>query len=123
VLVPQQEFEHEWNLLTNKAQFAEEMSRLFWVSPLVMTRRAFDEHKISEEEFFRLVRIEKSKPFSAKRGQGGNPLRTLVARNGRKFTEAILEAVREDRLTYRDGARLLGTSNKFFPELLRKPIG
>ena len=122
VLLPAAEFAAEFKNLKDKSKFPEELSRQFWVSPLVVIRRAFDIHRIGQDEFYRLVRAEKNKKFKKRTGSGGNPIRTLLARNSHKFTEAILNAVREDRLTYRDGARLLGTSNKFFPELLRKSL-
>jgi Zn-dependent peptidase ImmA (M78 family)/transcriptional regulator with XRE-family HTH domain len=120
VLVPQERFDAEWKSLRDKGLFPDKLSRQFWVSPLVIIRCAFDTRKIGEEEFYRLVRIEKNKPINKKKKSGGDPIRTLLTRNSRRFTNAILSAVSEDRLTYRDGARLLGTSNKFFPDLLGK---
>jgi Zn-dependent peptidase ImmA (M78 family)/transcriptional regulator with XRE-family HTH domain len=122
VLVPRDEFDQAWSAIRERSGFEEKLSRQFWVSPLVVIRRAFDLSKIAEEEFYRLVRTEKNKPIAKRRKSGGDPLKTLIARNGRRFTKAVVSAVREDLLTYKDGARLLGISNKFFPDVLGKRL-
>jgi hypothetical protein len=86
----------------------------------VTIRRAHDLQKISDEEFFGLVRIEKNKARKIRKSKGGNPNRTLVARNGRRLVFGVLDAVRADRLVYRDAARILGVSLGRIPSLLRK---
>lgn len=119
-LVPAQEFESAWGAIRDPSDFPAMMARKFWVSPLVAIRRAHELHKISDGEFFQLVKFEKLKPRSVRKGNGGDPNRTLFSRIGRKLTLGVLSAVRENRLVYRDAALLLGISVSRIPNLLRK---
>ena len=121
-LAPTEEFESAWAALRDHSDFPTTLARKFWVSPMVAIRRAHELHKITDDDFFRLVKVEKQKTFTARKGKGGNPNRTLLSRNGKKLTHAILNALRENRLVYRDAALLLGVSLSRVPNLLRKSL-
>jgi Zn-dependent peptidase ImmA (M78 family) len=82
------------------------MARHFWVSTLVILRRAFELHKITQREFFEHLEIERKK-YKKDRSSGGNYYRNVIARMSSKFTEAVLAETRSGNLLYRDAARLL----------------
>jgi Zn-dependent peptidase ImmA (M78 family)/DNA-binding XRE family transcriptional regulator len=120
VLMPSHEFAEAWSKLQHKRGFAEVLSKVFWVSPLAVIVRAFELSLISDEEFYRLVRIEKNKSYVAKKGSGGNPTSTTLARNSRRLVDAVLRAVRTNRLVHNDAAWLLGVRRGGLNVLLRK---
>jgi Zn-dependent peptidase ImmA (M78 family)/DNA-binding XRE family transcriptional regulator len=121
VLVPADEFRAVWSAALDVDTFPAKLARTFLVSPLVAIRRAFELHLIDESDFFRLVKREKSKPIPARK-PGGDALRMLLSRNSHRLTVGVLSAVRQNRLMYRDAARLLGVSDTRVPQLLRKRI-
>ena len=121
VLVPADDFRAAWSTVTDKDAFPAKLARAFLVSGLVIVRRAFELGAIDEREFMRLVKREKGKPIPARK-PGGDALRMLLSRNSRRLTVGVLNAVRENRLMYRDAARVLGVSDTRVPELLRKRI-
>lgn len=120
VLVPSGEFNAAWDLLLDEEEFPAKLARTFLVSGLVVIRRAYELNKINDNEFYWLVTREKRKVVKTRKSSGGDPMRTLVSRNSRRMTKAVLNAVRQNRLLYRDAARLLGVSNTRLPQLLRK---
>jgi Zn-dependent peptidase ImmA (M78 family) len=121
-LVPADEFENAWNAIEDDDEFPGKLARTFWVSPLVVIRRAYELEKISRERFFRLVKREKSRPIPPRRKGGGDAWRALLARNSKKLTYDVLAAVRENRLLYRDAAALLAVSAPNVPKLLGKEV-
>jgi Zn-dependent peptidase ImmA (M78 family)/transcriptional regulator with XRE-family HTH domain len=120
-LIPEADFLAAWDILLDPSAFASRLSRVFWVSPLVIIVRAFELNKISDTEFFRLVRIEKNKPLpQKKKAKGGNPTVKVLARNSRRFTSAVLQALRTNRLVHRDASWLLGVRRMGLNKLLAK---
>jgi Zn-dependent peptidase ImmA (M78 family) len=120
-LIPRADFFAAWEMLVDRSAFPSRLSRVFWVSPLVIIVRAFELNAISDTEFFRLVRIEKNKPISPrKKAKGGNPTAKVLARNSRRFAGAVLQAVRTNRLVHRDAAWLLGVRRMGLNKLLAK---
>jgi Zn-dependent peptidase ImmA (M78 family) len=105
-LVPKDEFLAAWEMLLDRTTFPSRLSRIFWVSPLVVIVRAFELSKINDKEFFRLVYAEKNKPIQSakKRKSGGNPINTMLARNSRRLASEVIRALRENRLIHRDAA-------------------
>jgi Zn-dependent peptidase ImmA (M78 family)/DNA-binding XRE family transcriptional regulator len=104
-LVPRQEFDEVWKNADIEVLSAR-LSRYFWVSSLVILRRAYELDKITRREFFENIEIERKK-YKRQRGSGGNYYRNIIARMGSQFTKAVLAEVREGKLLYRDAARLL----------------
>jgi Zn-dependent peptidase ImmA (M78 family)/DNA-binding XRE family transcriptional regulator len=104
-LVPMQEFQNEWksgDLGTNVTA----LSRKFWVSTLVILRRALELNKITRDQFFDQLTIEKNK-YKKQPASGGDYYRNVTARMGSKFTSAVLTELRAGKLLYRDAAKLL----------------
>lgn len=121
-LVPANDFEAAWEDAAVTTQVAvSRLARMFWVSTLVILRRAFELQKISKSEFFRLVKEEKDKQVARRKSKGGDQLTNIIARNSRLFTKNIVDALRQNRLLFTDAARLLGLS-KFpaLPKLAKK---
>jgi len=117
-LVPQQEFEQAWTN-TEIETLVGRLSRHFWVSSLVILRRAYELDKITRKEFFEHIEIERKK-YRKLRASGGNYYRNVISRMGSQFTKAVLIEAREGKLLYRDAARLLSlkvpTLIKFFEQ-------
>jgi Zn-dependent peptidase ImmA (M78 family)/transcriptional regulator with XRE-family HTH domain len=123
VLVPKDDFEVAWSTTPPGDAFLLGIARVFWVSTLVVLRRAYEFDKIGRDEFFRLVKKEKDKQFLRKKGKGGNSLTNMLARNSQRLTTGVLTALRENQLLYRDAAKLLGVQAPALPRLLRESVG
>jgi Zn-dependent peptidase ImmA (M78 family) len=119
VLAPRQEFEKVW---TNAEieMLVGRLSRYFWVSTLVILRRAYELDKITKKEFFEHVELERKK-YKRQRGSGGNYYRNVIARMGSHFTKAVLADVRAGNLLYRDAARLLRMKVPTFTKFYGQP--
>ncbi len=104
-LVPMQEFQNEWKSGDLETTVTA-LSRKFWVSTLVILRRAFELNKITRDQFFDHLYIEKSK-YKKQPASGGDYYRNVTARMGSKFTSAVLTELRAGKLLYRDAAKLL----------------
>ena len=104
-LVPRREFEQAWRNADVEALTAR-LSRHFWVSSLVILRRAFELDKITRKEFFEHIELERKK-YKKQRASGGNYYRNVISRMGSQFTKAVLTEARAGNLLYRDAARLL----------------
>lgn len=93
------------------------------VSTMVALRRAFDLEKIGYTLFARLLdegytRLQQPKKEDAE--GGGNFWATFAARNSRTFVGAIMRSLRQDKISYRDAANLLGVRVR---TLLKYPGG
>jgi Zn-dependent peptidase ImmA (M78 family) len=83
-----------------------QLSRHFWVSTLVILRRAYELDKITRSEFFANIELEKKK-YKKQAASGGDYYRNVRSRMGSKFTNIVLTEMRAGNLLYRDAARLL----------------
>lgn len=106
LLVPEEEFLKIWKDDTTDAVIAK-VARWFWVSTIVVLRRAHEAQKISNAEFSRLRRRELDKVISAAASSGGDYYRNVVARMGGRLTYAVLGEVQHQRILLRDASRLL----------------
>jgi Zn-dependent peptidase ImmA (M78 family) len=104
-LVPRAEFEEVWRD-TDIEAITGKLSRYFWVSTLVILRRAFELDKITRTEFFGGIELERKK-YKNQRSSGGTYYRNVISRMGSKFTKTVLSELRTGNLLYRDAARLL----------------
>ena len=104
-LVPRREFEQAW-ANTDLETLVGRLARHFWVSSLVILRRAYELDKVSRKEFFEHVELERKK-IQKMRASGGNYYRNIISRMGSRFTKAVLTETREGNLLLRDAARLL----------------
>jgi Zn-dependent peptidase ImmA (M78 family)/DNA-binding XRE family transcriptional regulator len=85
------------------------------VSAMVALRRAYDLEKISYQLFSRLIDEEYKKFEKVKKEDdesGGNFWASFAARNSPTFVKAIVGSLRQDKITYRDAANLLGLKVK-----------
>jgi Zn-dependent peptidase ImmA (M78 family) len=110
LLVPRLEFTDGWNAARGKDKEVkiEYLAGTFWVSTLVVLRRANELQKVSQSEFFELREKfrKKQKPKSAT--AKARYYRNIAPRMSRRLTNAVLGDLHNGRILYRDAARLLG---------------
>jgi Zn-dependent peptidase ImmA (M78 family) len=117
-LVPERIFNTVWN----KNPTIRKASRFFKVSEIVIARRALDTEKISRKEFFEFYEDYISRDFSRKKNQkpGGDFYATTKKRLSIVFATHVNNAVKSDKLLYRDAYKLTSlkgdTFQKFFTE-------
>lgn len=109
VLLPANEFSAAWDSVHPDSRLSA-LPRRFWVSSLVILRRAHELDRLTTPEFHELVEDERKKLQRASKPGGGDFYRTLVVRMGAKFTYSVVGEVNRDRLLVRDAARLLSIS-------------
>lgn len=114
-LVPASELRASWA----EAQDADEpfqfLARHFKVSPLVAARRALDLRLLNRQAFFEFYRAYQEDERRQKRkSSGGDFYATQGTRVGERFANAVIRAVKEGRLLYRDAYRLTGLHGKTF---------
>ncbi len=122
-LVPEEDLRAFWSQAgTNNPYQA--IARRFKVSPVVAARRAFDLKLIQSDAFVKFYRQYKAKA-SQDESDGGHFWNTQKWRIGPRFATAIVRAVREGRLLYREAYNLTGLKGETFeniPEKLGVPI-
>jgi len=105
VLVPEEEFLKVWD--GNDTDVAiTRIAKWFWVSTLVVLRRAHELEKITDSRFQKLKARELEKIVSLA-ASGGDYYRNIVARMGGRLTYAVLGEVQQQRILLREAARLL----------------
>jgi len=92
------------------------IARHFKVSEVVAARRALDLRLITKEEFFAFYDNyqRRERKASASREVGGNFYATQTMRLGRRFSETVLQAVRQGTLLYHEAYRLTGLYGQTF---------
>lgn len=130
-LVPEHELIAFWNTDNSLDKNLWRASKHFNVSSLVILRRAKDLDLISRHVFFIKVneqydnykRIEKEKVDKAKKGQKskGNFWNSFEIRNSRRFNNAVVSAVKQQRTTYAEAGILFGinpaAASKYFQKI------
>lgn len=118
ILIPTSELQACWQHIRSVAQPFNALAKRFKVSPVVAARRALDANLITKREFFSFFNayrnIERRK--AKLKSSGGDFYRTQETRIGRRFGLAVVRAVRQGRLLYRDAYRLTGLSGKTFDQ-------
>lgn len=114
-LVPASELRAVWQ----DAQEADEpfqfLARHFKVSPIVAGRRALDLQLMSRAEFFEFYReYQEDERRHKQTSSGGDFYATQGTRIGERFANAVIRAVKEGRLLFRDAYRLTGLYGKTF---------
>ncbi|MGB9780654.1 ImmA/IrrE family metallo-endopeptidase [Caldanaerobacter sp.] len=108
-LVPEDEFQQIWPDISHESEPYQILARFFKVSELVVARRALDLGYITKDEFIEFYNNYQAKEHSTTRDEeGGNFYATQNLRIGRRFAEAVISAVREGKLLYREAYRLTG---------------
>jgi Zn-dependent peptidase ImmA (M78 family)/DNA-binding XRE family transcriptional regulator len=123
LLIPASGLEQLWIDQKTASENIRRIATHYRVSTMVALRRAFDLEKIGYTLFARLLddeykRFQQSKKEDAE--GGGNFWATFGARNSRTFVSAIMGSLRQDQISYRDAANLLGVRVK---TLLKYPGG
>ncbi len=117
-LVPEIAFLEEWNNNPDIKRIA----RLFKVSPIVIARRALDLRKITKPIFFAFYNNyigEFRFKRSAQKG-GGDFYATAKKRISLTFAAHINNAVKTNKLLYRDATRLVGLKGDTYSEFITK---
>jgi Zn-dependent peptidase ImmA (M78 family) len=119
-LVPQNSFQLMWN----KNQEFKYLARHFKVSQIVIARRALDLEKINPQQFFEFYdSYTKSEFYKNKKGEqagGGDFYLTQKRRLCNRFLSFVNQAVKENKLLYRDAYSLTGLKGNTFEKMLKK---
>lgn len=109
LLVPEAEFQEYWPRVADDDDPFRSVARHFRVSRIVAARRALDLGKIRGDRFrdyYHECRAAAKEASAAT--DGGEFWNTQRWRIGRRFAEAVVRAVREERLLYREAYMLTG---------------
>jgi len=119
-LVPEVSFSNIWNISPKISSVA----KYFKVSPIVIARRALDLRKISKNEFFRFydeymsgIRYKKDN-----HGSGGDFYATVRKRIGVSFANYVNQAVKENKLMYRDAYKITGLRGDTYQNFVNQDL-
>ena len=107
VLVPKDQFDAAWNPQPVGAQI-DRLVRKFRVSSIVILRRALDTERISQNEFFTQLAIERQNMAPRARGDGGSGINNILARNGQLLVRAAVTGALEGRVGFAEAADAIG---------------
>jgi len=118
-LIPGYKLTQRWDEAKATSQPFHTIARWFKVSPVVAARRALDLRLITRPEFFQFYERDQEdwrrrKAEQRKKKGGGDFYRTQDVRLGRRFASAVVRAVREGRILYRDAYRLTDLRGETF---------
>ncbi len=117
-LVPANELLSRWDTVPAGQNTYDFLARSFKVSTIVVARRALDLNLISSDTFFNywydLLKTEKQKHKNRK--SGGDFWNNQNVRVGVRFGSAVVRAVKEGRLLYREAYALTGLKGATFIE-------
>jgi Zn-dependent peptidase ImmA (M78 family) len=115
-LVPERELQEVWASARRTPEPFQWLARHFKVSVLVAARRALDLALIRRAEFLEFYEAyqEDERRTAAQRPEGGDFYATQNGRVGRRFAEAVAQAVKEGQLLYSEAFRLTGLYGKAF---------
>jgi len=114
-LVSKREFNESWPEVSSDSEPFQKLARRFKVSELVIARRALDLEYITKREFIEFYNDYQTRErHKTQDSDGGNFYATQNLRIGRRFAEAIITAVREEKLLYREAYQLTGLYGKTF---------
>lgn len=121
-LVPEAELRAIWNQALEGGDRYQFLARRFKVSSIVTARRALDLALIDRNAFFEFYRAwQDDERRKQQRGEsGGSFWNNQNVRIGRRFGEAVVRAVKEGRLLYRDAYSLTGLKGKTFDKFARQ---
>jgi len=114
-LVPAAELRASWAEAQEVDEPFQFLARHFKVSPLVAARRSLDLGLLARPEFFEFYRkYQEDERRQKPKSSGGDFYATQGTRIGERFGHAVIRAVKEGRLLYRDAYRLTGLHGKTF---------
>jgi Zn-dependent peptidase ImmA (M78 family) len=120
-LVPAEELQAFWPSISRESNRFQAGAHRFKVSEIVVARRLLDLELISKNEFLVFYRnyMDQEHRVAVKGGGGGNFYATQNLRVGRRFTEAVVRAAREEKLLYNEAFRLTGLYGKTFDRYVK----
>lgn len=122
-LVPEQELRAFWDTVRHTSDPYQSITRRFKVSSLVAARRTLDLNLIDRDAFFRFYQEYKDTEWQSNQQSetdGGHFWNTQKWRIGPRFGSAVVRAVRESRLLYREAYNLSGLKGDTFEHMPEK---
>jgi len=100
------------------------LSRIFKVSPIVIGRRLLDNQLMSKEDFFTFYNqyIELINKKKESQGSGGNFYATAKKRISLRFANYINNAVKENKLLYRDAYKLTSLKGDTYSRFMKEQL-
>ena len=119
--MPERELRAFWATIEKETDHYQAIARRFKVSSLVAARRTLDLDLIDEDDFSGFYREYQQWHKMQNRNQsGGEFWSTQKWRIGPRFGGAVMRAVREDRLLYREAYSLTGLRGDTFEKIPEK---
>ena len=119
-LVPERELVTRWRRVGTISDSLQAVARQFKVSVLVAARRTLDLRMIGRDEFRRFYDgYLQAAVGKADEASGGNFWNSQNVRVGRRFGAAVVRAVKEGRLSYREAYSLTGLRGDTFETFAR----
>ncbi|CAN5745399.1 hypothetical protein BH20ACT11_BH20ACT11_10740 [soil metagenome] len=121
-LVPEEELRTAWDRAQDEEEPYEFLARHFKVSNLVAARCVFDLGLIDRAAYFEFYRSweEDERRVKLSGGDGGDFWNNQNVRIGKPFGTAVIRAVKEGRLLYRDAYSLTGLKGETFNEFVKR---
>ena len=122
-LVPEKELQAFWPTIEKETDPYQAIARRFKVNSLVAARRTLDLDLIDEDAFSSFYQEYRDQEWHKKQDSersGGNFWNTQKWRVGPRFGSAVVRAVRENRLPYREACKLTGLRRDTFERMLEK---
>jgi Zn-dependent peptidase ImmA (M78 family)/DNA-binding XRE family transcriptional regulator len=109
-LVPRDDLIHHWNSNLDADANIGALGKRYWVSRIVLLRRANETKIISDAAYNHLYRIYSTSNRETEpktKSSGGDFYATLPVRNSLRFTSTVLSSLAADRVSTMHAARLL----------------
>ncbi len=122
-LVPKDDLNNFWHIAKQANDRYQAIARHFKVSSLVAARRTLDLNLIDQDEFFRFYQEYQDTEWHSRQQDqagGGDFWNTQKWRIGPRFGTAIIRAVKEGRLLYREAYSLTGLKGETFESMPKK---
>ena len=122
-LVPMDDLTNFWPTAKRANDRYQAIARHFKVSSLVAARRTLDLDLIDKNEFFRFYEEYQHTEWDSRqqrKAKGGDFWNTQKWRIGPRFGTAVIRAVKEGRLLYREAYTLTGLKGDTFEEMPKK---
>ncbi len=118
-LVPEQQLKALWPIMPKDYK---RLSKEFKVSAIVVARRALDLGLINKDNFFKFYNAYVSELAYVKEQQasGGNFYATTKKRLSKTFLNHVNQAVKENKLLYRDAYKLTSLKGDTFQKLFKE---
>jgi Zn-dependent peptidase ImmA (M78 family) len=123
VLLPAQELIDSWDIRKEAQDNVQSIALRYRISKFVVLRRAFDNGKLNDTQYFDLYRELISENNMVSGASGGNFFGSLLARNSHTLTLTLLVAFAEGRVSQKEAASLLNVKIKSIPSIKREILG